>query len=138
MMSAAAIRLLLLALIFSGDEASTTLPVHTVNLIADRNSVFHVVEAKESELDLVAGEPVLLRVEAHKARSMNRDGSVHGLILLDQHGRRVPKWDLLFKPGMQEMQLTAPSEPGVYKAVCTVICGPDHDQMQLRVVVNPR
>jgi hypothetical protein len=138
MISAGAIRLLLPFLLFWGDEVPSTLPVHTINLIADRNSVFRVVDGKKSELDLVAGESILLRVEARKARSMNRDGSVHGLVLLDPHGKPVPNWDLFFKPGMQEMQLTAPSEPGIYKAVCTVICGPDHDQMKLRVVVNPR
>ena len=93
---------------------------------------------KNSEIDLIAGEPVLLHVYARKAKSMNRDGSVHGLLLLDSRHKAVPGWDLLFKPGVQEMQLTAPAEPGTYEAVCTVICSADHDQMKLKVVVSSK
>lgn len=112
--------------------------VHTVNLIADRNSTFRLIGSETSELDLVAGEAVLLHVEARKAKSMNRDGSVHGLVLLDRNRKPVPGWDLLFKPGVQEVQLTAPAEPGLYEAVCTVICSSDHEHMKLRVVVHPK
>lgn len=137
MISAIAVRLLLLGIFIAGGAEADS-PVHVVNLVADHNSVFRVVDSKKAELNLMAGEPVLLRVEAQKAKSMNRDGSVHGLLLLDSRGKAVPGWDLLFKPGMQEMQLTAPTDPGTYKAVCTVICSVNHDQMQLRVVVNPK
>lgn len=132
----AAVRVFILAVFLVGDE--TSLPVHTVTLIADHNSTFHVVDSKKPEVDLIVGEPVLLRVEAHKAKGMNRDGSVHGLLLMSPKGKPVPGWDLLFKPGVQEVQLTAPTEPGTYKAVCTVVCGPNHDQMELRVVVNSK
>jgi len=93
---------------------------------------------KNSEIDLIAGESVLLHVYARKAQSMNRDGSVHGLVLLDSRHKPVAGWDLLFKPGVQEMQLRAPTEPGTYEAVCTVVCSADHDQMKLRVVVTSK
>lgn len=135
MISAIVVRMVLFGIFITGGAGN---PAHVVNLVADHNSVFRVVDGKKAELNLIAGEPVLLRVEAQKAKSMNRDGSVHGLLLLDPQGKPVPGWDLLFKPGMQEMQLTAPTEPGIYKAVCTVICSANHDQMQLRVVVNPK
>lgn len=135
--SIATTRFVLLALLFF-DDAPRPAPVHVVNLIADRNSVFRVHGDKKSEMDLIAGEPVLLHVEATKAKSMNRDGSVHGLLLLDSRHKPVSGWDLLFKPGIQEMQLTAPTEPGIYEAVCTVVCSANHDQMKLKVVVNPK
>lgn len=140
MIFAIPIRVLLLAFAFQGSEVSApnSLPVHKVDLIADHNSIFRLIGDKKSELDLIAGEPVLLRVEARKAKSMNRDGSIHGLLLLDGHRKAVPGWDLLFKPGVQEMQLTAPVEAGVYEAVCTVICSSDHEQMKFRVVVSPK
>jgi hypothetical protein len=51
--------------------------------------------------------------------SYNRDGSVHGLALLRASDRKlVPGWDLLLKPGTQEFNLTAPSEPGQYIVIC--------------------
>ena len=133
------IRLLIL-LAMQGTSVATAapVPVHTVNLIAERNSVFRVLGEKKAEIELVAAEPVHLHVDARKAKSMNRDGSVHGLLLLNPQGRPAPGWDLLFKPGVQEMELTAPAEPGIYEAVCTVICSTGHEQMKLRVVVRAK
>jgi len=136
MMTEIAVRFLLAALLVA--DAPKAMPVHVVSLIADHNSVFRVMDERKSEIDLIAGEPVLLHVYARKAKSMNRDGSVHGLLLLDSQHKPVAGWDLLFKPGVQEIELTAPTEPGTYEAVCTVVCSADHDQMKLKVVVNPR
>lgn len=133
------IRLLLLfAMQSASHDATKSLPVHTVNLIADHNSVFRVLGEKKAEMELVAAEPVHLHVDARKAKSMNRDGSVHGLMLLNSQGRPAPGWDLLFKPGVQELELTAPPEPGIYEAVCTVICSTGHEQMKLRVLVRAK
>jgi hypothetical protein len=137
MIASITIRLLLLAASFA-DDAPKSAPVHVVSLIADHNSVFRVMSEKKSEIDLIAGESVLLHVYAQKATSMNRDGSVHGLLLLDSRHKPVAGWDLLFKPGVQDMQLTAPKEPGTYEAVCTVVCSADHDQMKLKVVVTSK
>src|SRR5579871_173600 len=118
MMFAATIRVLMTLAFLSGDAAAPAQPARVVNLIADHNSTFRVDGPNNSELDLIAGEPIILHVEAHKAKSMNRDGSVHGLVLLDSHRKPVPGWELMFKPGVQEVQLTAPDEPGIYEAVC--------------------
>ena len=138
MISATAFRLLLIAMLYAPENGVSIPPVHTVSLLADRDSTFRIIGADSSELDLVAGEPVLLRVEARKAKSMNRDGSVHGFVLVDRDRKPVPGWDLLFKPGVQQMQLTAPVEAGTYEAVCTVICSAAHEHMKLRVVVRSK
>lgn len=137
MIVSVAIRLLLMAVLLA-DGVPKPAPVHMVSLIADHDSVFRVMGEKKSEIDLIAGEPVLLHVYARKAKSMNRDGSVHGLLLLNSQHKPVAGWDLLFKPGVQEMQLTAPGEPGTYEAVCTVVCSAEHDQMKLKVVVSSK
>ena len=80
---------------------------------------------------------VLLRVTANRAKTWNRDGSIHGFSLLRTKDRtKVDGWDLLFKPGKQEFLLTAPSEPGQYVAVCTVICSEDHEGMHMKVTVE--
>ena len=137
-MLSTAIRLLFVAIVFAAEGVPSTPTLRTVNLIADRNSTFHLVGTSTSELDLVAGESILLHVEAHKAKSMNRDGSVHGFMLLNRDRKPVPGWELLFKTGVQEIRLTAPDVPGVYEAVCTVICSANHEHMKLRVVVRAR
>ena len=75
---------------------------------------------------------------AHKGKSWNRDGSIHGFTLLRAKDRtRVDGWDLLFKPGTQEFLLTVPNEPGAYEVVCTVICSEDHEGMHMKFTVLP-
>ena len=139
MMFAATIRLILFLTLLSGDaELPTQAAARVVNMTADRNSTFRLQGSNSSQLDLISGESILLHVEARKAKSMNRDGSVHGLALLDGHRNLVPGWELLFKPGVQEVQLRAPAEPGIYEAVCTVICSTDHEHMKFRLVVRPK
>ena len=137
MIFAGTIRVLMMLASLSGDSA-TTQPARVVNLIADHSSTFRVDGPNHSELDLLAGEQITLHVAAHKARSMNRDGSVHGLVLLDSHRKPVPAWELMFNPGVQEIPLTAPAEAGIYEAVCTVICSDEHEHMKFRVVFRSK
>jgi len=85
-----------------------------------------------------AGEPLLLRVTARRAKTWNRDGSIHGFTLLRAKDRsKVPGWDLLLKPGNQEFHLVAPGEPGEYVVVCTVICSEEHEGMHMKFTVVP-
>ena len=85
-----------------------------------------------------AGESLLLRIEARKSKTWNRDGAVHGFTLLRMKDRaKVPGWDLELQPGVQEFRLTAPSEPGRYEILCTVICSGDHEGMRMKFLVLP-
>jgi heme/copper-type cytochrome/quinol oxidase subunit 2 len=107
-----------------------------IELTADRDSRYRIAGQHTPEITVRAGEQVLLRVMARKAKSWNRDGSIHGFTLLRAKDRsKVEGWDLLFKPGTQEFLLTAPNEPGEYEAVCTVICSEEHEGMQLKFTV---
>jgi heme/copper-type cytochrome/quinol oxidase subunit 2 len=112
--------------------------VHVIELVADKDSRYKSPAGSKPEITLKAGEQVLLRVTARKARSWNRDGSIHGFTLLRASDRsKVPDWNLLLRPGTQEFSLTAPAEPGEYVVVCTVICSEDHEGMNMRLVVVP-
>ena len=109
-----------------------------IELSADRDSRYRIAGQRTPEITVKAGEQVLLRVTARKAKSWNRDGSIHGFSLLRAKDRsRVDGWDLLFKPGTQEFLLTAPGEPGEYEAVCTVVCSEEHEGMHLKFTVVP-
>lgn len=110
-----------------------------IELTADRDSRYRIPGQRTPEITVKAGEQVLLRVTARKAKSWNRDGSIHGFTLLRVKDRsKVDGWDLLFKPGTQEFLLTAPSDPGDYEAVCTVICSEEHEGMHLKFTVLPQ
>ncbi|MBZ5651874.1 MAG: hypothetical protein LAO18_15475 [Acidobacteriia bacterium] len=112
--------------------------VHVIEVVADKDSRYKSPDGGKPEITLKAGEQVLLRVSARKAKSWNRDGSIHGFTLLRAVDRtKVPGWNLLLRPGQQEFQLTAPADPGEYVVVCTVICSEDHEGMNMKVLVVP-
>lgn len=136
------VRVLQSALVVTGLMAATVpcamAQPRVIELTADHDSRYRIVGQKTPDITVKAGEPILLRVTARKAKSWNRDGSIHGFTLLKAKERtRVEGWDLLFKPGMQQFALTAPTEPGEYEAVCTVICSEDHEGMHLKFTVVP-
>ena len=111
---------------------------HLIELLADKDSSYRIAGQKNPEITVKAGEPVLLRVTARKAKTMNRDGSIHSFTLLRARDRtRVEGWDLMLKPGTQEFHLTAPAEPGEYVVLCTVICSDDHESMHMKFTVIP-
>ena len=120
------------------DQSIDQAQVHVVEIVADKDSRYKSPDGGKLEIILKAGEQVLLRVSARKAKSWNRDGSIHGFTLLRAGDRtKVQGWNLLLRPGQQEFQLTAPSEPGEYVVVCTVICSADHEGMNMRLLVVP-
>ncbi len=122
----------------SGQTQTHQDQLHIIEIVADKDSRYKSPAGGKPEITLKAGEPVLLRVLAHKAKSWNRDGSIHGFTLLRATDRtKVEGWNLLLRPGQQEFQLVAPAEPGEYVVVCTVICSEDHEGMNMRLLVVP-
>ncbi len=108
-----------------------------IEVLADKDSRYKIAGEKIPKISVKAGEPIVLRITARKAKSWNRDGSIHGFSLLRAKDRsKVAGWDLLLKPGTQEFPMVAPDEPGEYVVVCTVICSEDHEGMFMRFVVT--
>ena len=109
-----------------------------IEVLADKDSHFKMAGMSHPEITVKAGEPLLLRINARKGKTMNRDGTVHGFTLLRaKDHRKVTGWDLELKPGTQEFSLTAPTEPGEYEVLCTVICSEEHEGMRMKFVVLP-
>jgi hypothetical protein len=112
--------------------------IRVIEVLADKDSRYKIAGQSRPAIEVRAGEAIVLRVTAKRAKSWNRDGSIHGFSLLRANDRsKVPGWDLLLKPGTQEFQLTAPKEPGEYQVVCTVVCSQDHEGMNMKFVVLP-
>ncbi|MGB8132193.1 MAG: hypothetical protein WCG81_20575 [Candidatus Angelobacter sp.] len=121
---------------------SASIPVfgqaHVIEVLADKDSHFKIAGMSHPEITVKAGEPVLLRINARKGKTWNRDGTVHGFTLLRAKDHsKVSGWDLELKPGQQEFSLTAPAEPGEYEVLCTVICSEEHEGMRMKFVVLP-
>ena len=112
-------------------------PERVIEILADKDSSYRMAGQAHPELRLKAGETVTLRITARKAKTGNRDGSVHGFALLRAKDRLpVAGWNLFLKPGTEDFHLTAPTEPGEYVVVCTVICSEHHEQMHMKVTVT--
>lgn len=112
--------------------------IHVVEVTADKDSRYKIAGQSKPEVTLKAGEQVTLRITANKGKSWNRDGSIHGFTLMHAGNRmKVPGWNLALMPGMNEFHLTAPSEPGDYVVVCSVICSDEHENMNMKLVVVP-
>ena len=107
-----------------------------IELTADKDSRYRQNHKVTRMIEVLPGEPLLLRVTAVRARQVARDGSVHGLALLDQNSNAVPGWRFFFHPGVQEFSVTAPAQPGRYTAVCTVICSEAHEGMSFTLLVT--
>jgi len=109
-----------------------------IEVLTDKDSHFKIAGMSHPEIKVKAGEPLLLRVSARKGKTWNRDGTVHGFTLLRAKDHtKVSGWDLELKPGTQEFALTAPTEPGDYEVLCTVICSEEHEGMRMKFVVLP-
>ncbi|HYL61935.1 MAG TPA: hypothetical protein VE077_04870 [Candidatus Methylomirabilis sp.] len=116
---------------------SQTAP-RVIEILADHDSRFKIPGQKQPQITAKPGEELTLHITAVKAKNHNRDGSVHGFALLRTSDRKiVPGWDLLLKPGEQEFQMTAPSDPGEYIVICTVVCSQGHEDMTMKFVVEP-
>ena len=116
-------------------QTSTSISPRVIELTADKDSRYRMGDKVAPTINVVAGEPLILRITAVRAKQIARDGSVHGLALLDKNLDAVPGWRFYLHPGVQELAVTAPSKPGRYTAVCTIICSDTHESMGFTVLV---
>ena len=107
-----------------------------IELTADRDSRYRQGDKIAPMIEVAPGEHLILRITATKAKQTARDGSVHGLALLDKNQNAVSGWRFYLHPGVQDLEVTAPSETGRYTAVCIVICSDMHEDMGFTLVVS--
>ncbi|HEY6352841.1 MAG TPA: hypothetical protein VI636_25885 [Candidatus Angelobacter sp.] len=132
------VRVSVVAAMFLITSALALAQPRVIEVLADKDSHFKIPGQSHPEITLKAGESLLFRIEARKGKSWNRDGAVHGFTMVRAKDRaKVPGWDLELKPGVHEFALNAPSEPGEYEVLCTVICSGDHEGMHMKVIVLP-
>lgn len=113
-----------------------SVPPRVIELTADKDSRYRQGDIVAPTIQVSPGEHLILRITAVKARQIARDGSVHGLALLDKDENAVPGWRFYLHPGVQDLEVTAPSQPGRYMAVCIVICSDMHEDMGFTLVVS--
>jgi heme/copper-type cytochrome/quinol oxidase subunit 2 len=109
-----------------------------IEVTADKDSRYKMAGQGKPVISVHVGEQLSLRITARRGKTWNRDGSIHGFTLLRTRDRaKVEGWNLPLQPGLNEFQLVAPSEPGEYVVVCTVICSEEHEGMNMKFTVVP-
>lgn len=126
----------LLALSLCHAQPGPTVSPRVIELTADHDSRYRSGGKVSPTIQAMSGEPLILRITASRAKEVARDGSVHGLALLNQNLDAVPGWRFYLHPGVQELAVAAPNQPGRYTAVCTVICSDMHDGMKFTLIVT--
>jgi hypothetical protein len=117
-------------------QSTSAVEPRIIELTADKDSRYRHGGKIAPTIEVFAGESLILRITAVRARKVARDGSVHGLALLDKHSDAVPGWRFFLQPGVQDLAVTVPTQPGRYTAVCTVICSDAHDGMGFTLLVT--
>jgi len=131
-------RFLSLALLCALIASACAQTPRVIEITADKDSRFKVAGDAHAQIMLTAGEAITLRITAIKAKEVDREGSAHGFVLVDKNGDKVMGWSFQLKPGVHDLNVVAPAEPGEYQAICNVICSTDHEGMRLKVKVLPK
>jgi hypothetical protein len=76
-----------LAAVYLGSTVRASAQAHVIEVTAGSDSRYKIAGPGVPEVTVKAGEQVLLRVTAHRGKSWNRDGSIHGFTLLRAKGR---------------------------------------------------
>ena len=106
-----------------------------VEVIADKDEHFKIPGQKKQVLTLKANELILLRITARKGREFDKvDNAVHSFSV---KGWKDQGWDLRLKEGLNEFKLVVPDDPGEHLIECLVKCGPEHDDMNMKLIVTP-
>ena len=105
-----------------------------IELIADKDNRFKIPGQKKPILTVKPNEVIRLRITARKGTEWEKDGTIHSFTItaLKDQG-----WDLRLKEGTQEFALVAPAEAGEYVVECTVKCGEGHEEMRMKLIVEP-
>lgn len=104
-----------------------------IEVIADKDNRFKVPGESKPVIRLKAGEKVVLRITSHFGGEKARDDSVHSFVVKKL---RDQGWDLRLQEGTEDFTVVAPKIPGAYEVECTVKCGPGHDDMKMKLVVE--
>ncbi|MGH9529079.1 MAG: hypothetical protein ACRD2S_04080 [Terriglobales bacterium] len=127
---------MLVASAMGHSESTPSANPRVIELTADKDSRYRQGSRVSPTIEVTANQPLILRITAVRAKEVARDGSIHGLALLDKNSDAIPGWRFFLHPGVQDLTVTAPSNPGRYRAVCIVICSDAHDGMGFTLIVT--
>ncbi|OGN08513.1 MAG: hypothetical protein A2750_02200 [Candidatus Yanofskybacteria bacterium RIFCSPHIGHO2_01_FULL_45_42] len=107
---------------------STAAP-REIKISIGKKNVFVVAGSKTSEIHVKAGEVVLLTFTVSK-----RDEDVSHTFTVNEF--KDQGWDIELEEGTKSYKLVVPDKPGTYEFLCAIKCGPGHDDMKGKLVIE--
>lgn len=132
-MNTAAAFVLAGAVILPGATIAPAPPGRLVEVLADKDNIFKIPGQKKAIIYAKVGEPLHLKITSHRGGESAHDGAVHSFVIkkLVDLG-----WDIRLMEGVQEFDVVAARAPGEYLIECTVKCGLNHDDMNMKLIVT--
>jgi heme/copper-type cytochrome/quinol oxidase subunit 2 len=121
------------AAIMTGATVTPTPRGRLVEVLADKDNVFKIPGQKKAVIYAKVGEPLHLKVTSHRGGESAHDGAVHSLEIKKL---RDQGWDVRLMEGVQEFDVVAAPTPGEYLIECTVKCGRNHEDMNMKLIVT--
>jgi heme/copper-type cytochrome/quinol oxidase subunit 2 len=126
-------RLLLLfgmvALIIVGVSNISSSAPREIKISVGKKNVFVVAGSKTPEIHVKAGEVVILTFTIS-----NQENDVSHTFTVNEF--KDQGWDIQLEEGTRSYKLAIPDKPGTYEFICTIKCGPGHDDMKGKLVIE--
>lgn len=100
-----------------------------IKISIGKKNVFVVAGSKTPEIHVKADEVVLLTFTISK-----REEDVSHSFTVNEF--KDQGWDIQLEEGTKSYKLVVPDKPGTYEFLCTIKCGPGHDDMKGKLVIE--
>ncbi len=100
-----------------------------IKISVSKKNVFVVAGSKTPEIHVKAGEVVLLTFTIGK----QADDVSHTFTVNEFKDQG---WDIQLQEGTKSYKLVVPEKPGTYEFLCKTKCGPGHDDMKGKLVIE--
>lgn len=100
-----------------------------IKISVGKKNVFVVAGSKTPEIHVNAGEVILLTFTISK-----REEDVSHTFTVNEFKNQG--WDIKLDEGVKSYKLVVPDKSGTYEFVCTIKCGPGHDDMKGKLIIE--
>lgn len=100
-----------------------------IKVSVGKKNVFVVAKSKTPEIHVKAGEVIILTFAISK-----REDDVSHTFTVNEF--KDQGWDIQLGEGTKSYKLVVPDKPGTYEFICAIKCGPGHDDMKGKLIIE--
>lgn len=116
-------------MIVIGLSNNSTAAPREIKISIGAKNVFIVKGSKISEIHAKAGEIIILTFTISK-----REEDVSHTFTVNEF--KDQGWNIQLEEGTKSYKLVVPDKPGTYEFLCATKCGPGHDDMKGKLIIE--